>query len=266
VGVPALETVDVVVPTSSDEAVRAFGDGADVTVFGGGTILMPDITHGRVAPRRAILLGHAGLDGIRRDGGTTAIGATTSVAELEQVLDPLGSAARHVADREVRAQATLGGNLCAPPGVESPRGDLQAALIALGARVRSVGGGDERTEAVEDFLAGGPEGRLVLEVEFDDPTAGAYASIGRPHAHAYTILAVSAARSGEGVRVGVSGAGPHAVRCRSVEQAFADGGDAHAAAPRILDDVTPHDDALASAWYRARVLPLLAQRALEDLR
>jgi CO/xanthine dehydrogenase FAD-binding subunit len=263
---PVLDTADVVVPTSSDEAVRAFGDGADVTVFGGGTILMPDIAHGRLVPRRAILLNRAGLDGVRRDGGKTVIGATTSVAELEEGPEPLASAARHVADREVRAQATVGGNLCAPPGVESPRGDLQAALIALGAQVRSVGAGGERTESVEDFLAGGPDGRLVLELEFEDPSAGAYASARRPHAHAYTILAVCAARTAEGIRVGVSGAGPRAVRCPSVEEAFAAGGDAGAAAQRVLDDATPHDDALASAWYRGRVLPLLVQRTLDDLR
>jgi CO/xanthine dehydrogenase FAD-binding subunit len=50
-----------------------------------------------------------------------------------------------------------------------------------------------------------------------------------------------------------------------VEQALADGADPAAAAQRILDDVTPQDDALASAWYRGRVLPLLAQRTLDDL-
>ena len=29
-----------------------------------------------------------------------------------------------------------------------------------------------------------------------------------------------------------------------------------------LQDVTPHDDALASAWYRSKVLPVLVRRAL----
>jgi CO/xanthine dehydrogenase FAD-binding subunit len=29
--------------------------------------------------------------------------------------------------------------------------------------------------------------------------------------------------------------------------------------------VTPHDDALASAWYRSRTLPVLVRRALTDL-
>lgn len=260
-----LEATEVVVPTSRQDAVAAFGEGGDVTVVAGGTIVVPEITHGRLRPRRAVLLGKAGLAHVTRERGRTTIGAMTAVSELEGLPEPLGATARNVADIEVRRQATLGGNLCAPPGVESPRGDLQAALIALGAQVRSAGPGGERTDPVEDLLVTGPEGRLVLEVEFADPQAGAQSSVRRPHAHAYTILNVCAARTGGEVRVGVSGAGPRAARCRAVEEAFAQAGDAEAAAARILDDVTPHDDALASAWYRSRTLPVLVGRALTDL-
>ena len=88
----------------------------------------------------------------------------------------------------------------------------------------------------------------------------------RPHAHAYTIMRVCAARVGGELRVAVSGAGPTAVRSRAVEGAVADGADDAAAAERVLDDVTPHDDALASSWYRSRTLPVLVRRALDDLR
>lgn len=261
----ALQSVEVVVPTSAEEAVRAFGDGTDVTVFGGGTILMPDITYGRVHPRRALILQRAGLAGVRREGGRTTVGAMTPVADLEELPEPFGAAAHHVADREIRAQGTLGGNVCAPPGAESPRGDLQAALIALGAEVRSVGAGGERSEPVEDFLDGDPSSRLVLDISYADPSSGAHESLRRPHAHAYTVLSVCAARTQDGVRVAASGAAPRGVRCRAVEQAFADGGDAAAAAERISEDTSPADDALASAWYRQRTLPLLARRALENL-
>ena len=132
--------------------------------------------------------------------------------------------------------------------------------------MRSTGAGGERTEPVEDFLAAGPAGRLVLDVEFADPEAGASASVRRPHAHAYTIMRVCAARVGGELRVAVSGAGPIAVRSRAVEGAVADGADSAAAAERVLDDVTPHDDALASSWYRSRTLPVLVRRALDDLR
>jgi CO/xanthine dehydrogenase FAD-binding subunit len=248
---------EVIVAASRDEAVLAFGDGLGVTVVAGGTIVMPEITHGRLRPQRALLLSKAGLGGVRREGGRTTIGAGTTLAELEDAVEPLGTCARRVADLEIRGQATLGGNLCAPPGAESPRGDLQAALLALDAQVRSAGAGGERTEPVEEFLATGPSGRLVLDVSFADPEAAATARVRRPHAHAYTILRVCAARTGGELRVAVSGAGPVSVRSRAVERS----GDPE----RVLDDVTPHDDALASAWYRSRVLPVLVRRALTDL-
>ena len=57
----AVDAPEVVVAASRDEAVEAFGDGAGVTVFGGGTILMPELAHGRLRPERALLIGHAGL-------------------------------------------------------------------------------------------------------------------------------------------------------------------------------------------------------------
>lgn len=255
---------EVVVATARDEAVQAFGDGDGVTVIAGGTIVMPQIRYGRLRPGRTLLLDRAGLAGVSQDGGAITIGATTPVAELERLPSPLGTAAHHVADVEIRQQATIGGNLCAPPAADNPRGDLQAALIALDGQVRSVGRGGERTEAVEDFLAGGPEGRLVLDVTVREPEAGGHAAVRRPHAHAYTVMAVCAARVDGQVRIGVTGAGPRGVRCHSAEAAFAAGG-ADAAAERILDDVQPRDDALASAWYRTKTLPVLVRRALSQL-
>lgn len=255
---------EVVAPTARSEAIEAFGDGADVTVIAGGTIVVPDIRHGRLRPRRTLLLGGAGLAGVSRDGGRITIGATTPVAELEGLPEPLASSARNVADVEIRRQGTIGGNLCAPPGAESPRGDLQAALIALGAEVRSTGAGGERTDPVDDFLAGGVAGRLVLEVEIPEPETGAHESVRRPHAHAYTVMSVCAARVDGRVGLAVCGAGPYAVRLRAAEDAVARG-DADAAAGAALDDVQPGDDALASAWYRRKTLPVLVRRALAKL-
>ena len=258
-----LRDADVLVPTSPDEAVRAFGDGVGVTVVGGGTILMAELAMGRFRPERALLLARAGLDTITRENGTVLIGAAVPVARLvDEAPRPLSTYARNVADYEVRAQATIGGNLCASPGRDAPRGDLQAPLLALGARVRSAGAGGERTDAIDDFL--GTEDRLVLALEVDDPTRAGSASLRRPHAHAYSILSVAWAETGGSVRVAVAGAGPRAARCPSVERAVADGADAADAAGHVLDDVEPADDALASAWYRKRMLPKLVAQALEE--
>ena len=248
---------EILVPGSESEAIAAFGDGTDVVVVGGGTIVVPEMTYRRLQPAKALMLGRAGLAGIERNGSHVTIGATTPVEELTGMPAPLGPCAANVADIEIRSQGTVGGNICAGHSPEAPRGDLQGAFIALDATVRSAGEGGVTEQAIEDFLPTSHE-RLLLSVSFDEPAAGAFAALDRPHTHDYTALTVSGAKSGDGtVRLGVTGAGSHGQRLASAES-----GDADAA----LNDVMPHDDALASAWYRAKVLPVLVRRVLAELK
>jgi aerobic carbon-monoxide dehydrogenase medium subunit len=251
--------VETLVPTTASEAAELFGDGGGITVVAGGTILMPLLTAGTVAPERALLLHRSGLDAVERDGGVVRIGATATIEALAEGDEPLlARFAREIADAEVRRAATVGGNLCAPPGASMQRGDLGAPLIALGARVRSTGAGGERTDAVEDFLGGDRTGRLVLSVEYDaaERRCGA-ATMRRRHAHSYSIANVAVCDGPDGLRIGVSGVAATAVRARSAE--------ASRNPDDVLQDVQPVDDALASAEYRREILPLLVRRALDEL-
>ena len=43
---------EVVVARSETEAIAVFGDGAGITVIGGGTIVTPLLTHGAIWPER----------------------------------------------------------------------------------------------------------------------------------------------------------------------------------------------------------------------
>ena len=254
---------EILMPSSEDEAIAAFGDGTDVLVVGGGTIVVPELTYRRLQPSRALMLGDAGLSGIEKDGSRVTIGAMTPVQELVEMPAPLGPCAANVADIEVRSQATVGGNLCAGEGSEAPRGDLQGAFLAVGATARSAAGGDVTEQPLEEFLAKRGE-RLLLSVSFEEPAAGAFAGLDRPHTHDYTALAVSGARAADGtLRLAATGAGSWGARLPSAEAAA---GDPAAAGEAALEDVSPHDDALASAWYRTKVLPVLVRRVLADLK
>jgi CO/xanthine dehydrogenase FAD-binding subunit len=254
-------TADVLFPTSAAEAASFYGDGADITVVGGGTILLPEIAAGRVTPNRALMLNRTGLDTLRVDGDRVVIGAMLPIAALVDSPDAaLAKVAPHLADREVRQSATVGGNLSAAGAADAQRGDLGAPLIALGARVRSTGSGGERLEAVEDFLAGERTRRLVLEIEYDrfERRTGV-TGLRRRHAHSYAIAAVVACARPDGsdLRIAVSGVGSTAVRCSAVE-ASRDAAD-------VLSDVEAVDDAVASAAYRRAVLPNLVREALDQL-
>jgi carbon-monoxide dehydrogenase medium subunit len=253
---------DVLLPTSPDEAVAAFGDGADVTVIGGGTILMPEINAGRLRPTKAMLLARAGLASVSRNGSSVTIGSATSLQDLVELPAPIGPCAANIGDVEVRSQGTLGGNVCAGDGADVPRGDLQGPLLALGAAARSTGPGGVTTEPLEDFL-GHRSGRLLLDVTYASSAAGSFVALDRAHTHEYTTMAVSAARlDGGEVRIAATGTGSAGMRLPSAEAAAADPG---AAGEAALADVTLHDDALASAWYRSKALPVLVRRALIQL-
>jgi len=253
----------VLFPTSPAEAADAFGDGAGVTVIGGGTIVMPEIGYGRLRPGKTIVLTRAGLNGISRNGSTVTIGAATPLSDLVDLPAPVGPCTANIADLEIRGQATLGGNLCAGAGADAPRGDLQGALLAVGATARSTGAGGERSEPLEAFLESRAD-RLLLDISFDEPETGSFAALDRPHTHDYTAMAVSAARAADGtIRVAVTGAGSHGQRLPSAE---AHAGDPSAAGDAATADVTPADDAIASAWYRSKTLPVLVRRALADLK
>jgi CO/xanthine dehydrogenase FAD-binding subunit len=245
--------IEVTMPTSRAEAKRAFADAGAVTVVGGATIVMPALRAGQLQPRRLMLLARAGMDLAQRDGDRWRIGAATPLQRLGDAPEPLAGAIANVADPEVRAQATIAGNICAAPGSDAPRGDLQGPLIALGARVRWTDGADDHTDAIEDFLRAGAGGRLVLEIEVDVPARGAYAALGRPHGHGYTALAVSAALVGGELRLAATGLGPRGVRLASAQD------------PAPVDGAEPLDDAVASAWYRGEMVPVLVRRCLAQM-
>ena len=211
------------------------------------------------------MLGRAGLAGVQRNGGRVVDRRDDHASPSSRTAPSRWrSAARGVADLEIRSAATLGGNLCAGPGHDAPRGDLQGALIALGAQVRSAGAGGERTEPVEDFLAGSPADRLVLSIEFDEPAAAGYARYDRPHAHTYTILAVSVTAGASGLddlRIAVTGAGPHALRCPPPRPRCA----AAATRPRCSTTSSRRTTRSPPAGTARRILPTLVARAVASL-
>ena len=255
-------SAELLIPDSAEEAIEAYGDGSGLTVIAGGTIVMQLINYHRMNPEKVLLLSNAGLSYVKNgEGSTVTIGATTPLADLTGLAAPLGPCAANVADREIRNTATLGGNLCSPTPPDHPSGDLQSALIALDAQVRSVGGDGEKSESVEDFLPHRSD-RLVLDVSFQDPAKGAFAAYRRTHSHHFTPLAVSGARSSSGViRLAATGAGPTAVRLSSAEgaQSAADAGQA------ALSDVEMSDDALISAWYREQIFPGMVEQVFAEV-
>jgi CO/xanthine dehydrogenase FAD-binding subunit len=250
------QPIEVSVPTSEQEVRALFAAAPRPLPAGGATILTPELSSGARTAGHVMLLHRAGLDEVRSDGGRVMIGAAARLSALGEMPEPLRGAAAGVADGEVRAQATLAGNICAAALDGAPRGDLQGPLLALDAVVHWTDGVEDHRERIGTFMATAVHAapRLVLGVECAVPEQGAYAALRRPHSHGYTALAVSAAVVDGELRLAVTGLGPHAFRLRSAEQ------------PLAFDQRTGwRDDALASSWYRVEMVPVLVRRCLEQM-
>src|SRR5262245_32912555 len=106
-------------------------------LMAGGTVVMAQVNNGSVGASELVSLRRAGIGGIGRSGRRVRIGATTTLAEVEESpeLEFLGGAMRTVASPAIRNLATVGGNLF----VAQPYGDLAVCLLALDATAEIAG-------------------------------------------------------------------------------------------------------------------------------
>jgi CO/xanthine dehydrogenase FAD-binding subunit len=258
--------ITVEVPESVAGVVGALGDGA--VVLAGGTHVMPRINTEPHDVRALVSLRRAGLAGIEVTNGEATIGAATTLARVgaDARLAFLRPAIESIASPTIRNLATVGGNLF----VEQPYGDLAVALLALDATVDVAGPGGNETRPVADVLERGlAPGEIVTAVRFAVPEDGhwRYTKAMRRRLNSASIVTVAAVVGAEGgARIALGGAGRRPVRAPSAEAVLAGGPldreRAEAAGRAALADAEPFTDAYASAWYRARVLPVHVRRAL----
>jgi carbon-monoxide dehydrogenase medium subunit len=273
-------TTDFFIPRSVDEALGLLHEhGADMTVMGGGTIVMGQINDGLLFPRKAMSLRRAGMDEVHAADGRLAIGAAATPARLSRLgeLPILAQAAGMLGSPAIRTLATVGGNMFAPP----PAGDMAVPLLALDAQVELAGAAGRRTLPLDQFFT--VPGRTAraddeLLVAFHVPRpAGhsAYMKFGRRQANTPSVVAVAVrvVMGADGVvsdaRIALGAAGPHPMRARQAEAALVgkplDAASVAAAAAAAQAESDPPTDALASGWYRKRMVGVFVRRALESL-
>ena len=237
----------------------------------GGHSLLPALKLRLSAPEALVDIGRIPeLSGIRVDGGTLVIGATTRhrlVAESADVLAnaaALGAAAAAIGDQQVRNRGTIGGSLAQA----DPHGDLPAVALALGAEivVRSASG--TRTVAADDFFVDYyttalDDGELITEIRIPGgQSQGAYARFSR-RAQDWAIIAAAVSKGTSGWRVGLCGAAATAVRARGVEEALASGASNAEAARRADEGIDPVAGLDGSTEYKRHLACVMVRRALE---
>ena len=271
-------------PTSVAEAADLLAKHGDsAKLLAGGHSLVPLMKTRLARPDVLIDLGKIDtMSYIRESDDGLAIGAMTTYHQLEssdlvQSRAPaLAEGAGVVADPQVRNMGTIGGSLAHA----DPAGDLPAVVLALGAQITTSSTGAHRTISADDFFvdllttALRPD-EILSEITIPAAASGtgsAYAKFANKASHfAIVGVAASVTVGSDGscaeVRIGVTGAGPKAVRATEAEAALRGGkldDDAiRSAAERAGAGIDFNEDVHASGEYRAHLVTVYAARVLK---
>ncbi|MBX3582609.1 MAG: xanthine dehydrogenase family protein subunit M [Rhizobiaceae bacterium] len=251
--------------SSVEEAAKLASQG-DARLLSGGMTLIPAMKTRLAAPSDVVDIARIeALKGVKVSGNTVTIGAATTHhdvagnAELKSAVPAVADLASHIGDPHVRHRGTIGGSVAN----NDPAADYPAALLALGATVVT----NRREISADDFFMGLFEtaledGEIVTSIRFEKPEKAAYQKFPNP-ASRYAMTGVFVAKSKDGVRVAVTGAGDNGVfRASEIEAALTK--DFSAAA---VEGVSVSADGLmsdihASAEYRANLVKVMAKRAV----
>ncbi len=273
-------------PGSVADAVQLLADlGEEARVVAGGHSLIPMMKLRMAQPEHLIdLQDVAELKGISVEAGKVTLGAMTSQAaviasaELASTCPILREAALQIADPQVRALGTIGGNVANG----DPGNDMPAVMQALDAvyLLRSRAGG--REVRARDFYEGAfytalEDGEILTAVRFDAPPPG--------HGHAYlkqkrkigdyataaaaVILTVQGGRCA-GAAVALTNVADTPLFADAASRALAGSAldqpaiDAAVAAAEAI--TKPAADGRGPAQFRTKVAGVMVRRAIERAR
>ncbi|WP_027141543.1 FAD binding domain-containing protein [Mesorhizobium sp. WSM3626] len=257
----ALQTFSTV--KDADAALKSAG----TRYLGGGTLVVRAANEGDVSVSGLVRSTDPALSAIAVSRGKVRIGASVTMAEIARhpELGTLAKAARAVGGPAIRNMATVGGNLFAP----APYGDFAVALLALDATV----GTDEGETPIETFLAGRDDSRaIVTSVSFTKADSFRFLKVSRvkPKGVAVLSIAVVLEQAGDGTvssaRIALGCMADRPMRAKAAEKALLgrtlDPHGIAAALAAATKGTAPITDPIASAWYRAEVLPVHLGRLL----
>jgi len=253
--------------SSVEDALTKLSGADDGKILAGGMTLLPTMKQRLAAPSDLIdLAGVKELKGIKVDRSSVTIGAMTthfevhSSPDVQKAIPALAALAGLIGDPMVRHRGTIGGSLAN----SDPSADYPAAVIGLGATIktnsRKIAADDYFKDLFETALG---DDELIVSVSFPIPKRAAYQKFPQP-ASRYAMVGVMVAETADGIRVGVTGAGPCAFRVPEMEKALT-----AKFAPESVADIKVSSDGLnsdihGSNEYRAHLVTVMAKRAVAN--
>lgn len=252
-------------PKTLAEAEKLLSSLEEPKLLAGGMTLLPTLKQRLAKPSDLVDLQDIGeLKSIKKDGNEIVIGAMTphwnvhTSPEVKAAIPALAELAGLIGDPSVRHRGTCGGSIAN----SDPAADYPSSVLALNATIVTV----KRKIAADSYFKGLFEtalelGEVITSIRFPIPEKAGYQKFPNP-ASGYAMVGVFVAKTKDGVRVGVTGAGPCAFRVPAMEQALAKSFTADA----VANIKIPHDNLLSdihgSAEYRAHLVTVMAKRAV----
>ncbi len=253
--------------TSINDAIAKHNDSEEARFLAGGMTLIPVLKQRLDQPTDVVDLGDlADMQGIFQDGNSLIIKAMTthhavnSSQLVAEKIPALAYLAGTIGDQMVRNRGTIGGSLAN----SDPAASYPSAVLALNAIIKT----NTREINSDDFFTGLfdtalEEGELILSVSFPIPEEAGYKHFPNP-ASRYPIVGSFVAKTSNGVRVAITGAGPCVFRINDFEVALTNNYN-----PKEIRDIKVPDEGLssdihASAEYRAHLINVMTRRAIGE--
>jgi len=253
-------------PKTVADAVNLLKSKPEARPMSGGMTLIPTLKQRLAKPSDVVDLGGLKeLAGIKIEGNNVVIGAMTRHADVatssavKGAIPALAALASHIGDPQVRNRGTIGGSIAN----NDPAADYPAAVVALNATITSNSG----THTADRFFKGLFEtaladGELVTSVSFPKADKAAYMKFPNP-ASRYAMVGVFVAKTGNNVRVAVTGAGSCVFRVKAMEDALARNFSSEAIKDIKIAPDDLNSDIHGSAEYRAHLVNVMARRAVD---
>ena len=268
-------------PFTTTEAIKLLqGQEGEAYLVAGGTDVA--LRAGR-SVKVLVDISRLGLSYIKRRGGGLHIGATTTMAALEQSVlvrltanGILAHAAASCGSPQTRNMATIGGNLANA----SPAADTATPLLVMGGQVVLQGMRASRTLPLEAYFAGphSTNSNRELLVEIVVPRskpnmAFSFQRLARTEIDIALVAVASAIRCDAkrrctDVRIALGAVAPYPMRAHRAEAVL----EGQLPSDKLLrqaadiasQEIAPITDVRASAEYRREVAKVLTRRALEE--
>lgn len=259
-----MHNFDFVKPATLADALTALkSDGAQA--LSGGQTLIASMKQRLAAPATLVsLTGIPELKGVCMGEGGLHVGAATPHAEVAREAakhyPALAALAGGIGDPLVRNRGTIGGSIAN----NDPSACYPAGVLASGATIVT----NRRRIAADDYFQGLfttalEEGEIVTSVVFPIPQKAAYVKFDQP-ASRFALTGVFVAKTADGVRVAVTGAGGDGVfRWTEAEAALSAVFSASAIAGLTVSPDGMIHDLHGTPAYRAHLVKVLTGRAVQ---